>query len=160
MPRRPPKSLDFSERLEVAKRGSTLQLLFKAARLLDEEALRRIAAKTGRPPLRRAHTALLPHIALEGTRLTELATKLGVTKQAVSQLVDDLEAAGVVARVACPDDARAKLVTFTASGRARLFEGLAMLGTIEAELAEAIGAAQMRELRRVLVGILATVERR
>src|SRR5215471_4318646 len=102
-----PADESYRRDLEAAKRQSTLQLLFRAARLADEEAVRRVAAIEGAPRLRRSHTALLPHIDLGGTRISDLAHRLGVSKQAVSELIDDLEAAGVVERLPDPDDARA-----------------------------------------------------
>jgi DNA-binding MarR family transcriptional regulator len=144
----------FRARLEAAKQVSTLQLLFKAARQLDELALERIAQRPGRPRLRRSHMSLFPHIALDGTRVTELAERLGVTKQAASQLVDDLEAVGVLARVPDPEDARARRVIFTKQGREGFFEGLAVLQALEQELASAIGGKNMQQLRRALVAIL------
>jgi DNA-binding MarR family transcriptional regulator len=144
----------FQSRLEAAKQASTLQLLFKAARLLGELALERIAQKPGRPRLRRSHMSLFPHIDLEGTRVTELAERLGVTKQAASQLVDDLEAFGVVARVVDRDDARARRVVFTRLGREGFFEGLAVLQGLEQELAAAIGERSMQQLRRTLIAVL------
>jgi DNA-binding MarR family transcriptional regulator len=147
----------FRQRLEAAKRESTLQLLFKAARLLDEAALARVAAKPGRPHLRRSHTALFPHIDLDGTRITDLAERIGVTKQAVSQLVDDLVAAGVVERVEDPEDARARRVVFTERGRAGIFDGLEVLRGLEKELAEKIGKGRMDALARTLREILALV---
>lgn len=166
-PEATPQSADadqaaFRARLAQEKHGSTLQLLFKAARLLDEQAVERIARQQGAPSLRRSHMSLLPHIALEGTRITDLAERLGVSKQAASQLVDDLEGFGVVERIADPDDARARRVVFTKRGRAGFFEGLAVLKTIEEELASAIGAQPMAQLRGALLAILeritATVE--
>jgi DNA-binding MarR family transcriptional regulator len=135
-----------------------LQLLFKAARLLDERALERVSQRKGRPRLRRSHTSLLPHIDLEGTRITDLAERLGVTKQAASQLVDDLEAVGVLAREPDPDDARARRVVFTRLGREGLLEGLALLRDMESELARSIGDESMHGLRRALVAILATLQ--
>jgi DNA-binding MarR family transcriptional regulator len=65
-----------------------------------------------------------------------------VTKQAVSQLVDDLEAMEVLERVVDPDDARARRVRFTSRGRAGLLDGLAVLG------ARAGRAARRATLRR------------
>lgn len=75
------------EKLEVAKRESVGQLLLKCARLLDERAVARVNREGGaQARLRPAHTRLVPHIEPEGTRLTELARRLGITKQAVGQV--------------------------------------------------------------------------
>lgn len=159
---KPPRApgADYRTTLEHAKRESTLQLLFKAARLLDEEALRRVADQPGRPRLRRSHTALFPHLDLEGTRVTDLAERLGVTKQAVSQLVDELEALEVVERVPDPDDARAKRVRFTERGRAGLLDGLATLRGLEQEYARRVGAQRMAALREALGLIVEEAQRR
>lgn len=143
----------FRARLESAKRGSTLQVLFKVARLLDERALARVAERHG-ARLRRSHMSLFPHIALEGTRVTDLADKLGISKQAVSQLVDDLEALGVLARVVDEHDARARRVIFTPRGREGFFEGLAVLRDLETELAVAIGKQRADHLRDALLAAL------
>jgi len=159
---RPPPTDDpngraFRARLEGAKQESTLQLLFKAARLLDEEAVRRVASKPGRKQLRRSHLSLLPHLDLEGTRITDLAERVGVTKQAISQLVDELEAMGVLERVADPDDARARRVVLTRAGREGIFEGLSVLQGLEKELEQGIGTKPMQELRRAMIAILGIV---
>jgi DNA-binding MarR family transcriptional regulator len=143
----------FRERLEQAKRISTLQVLFKVARLLDEAALARVAENQAGPRLRRSHMSLLPHIALEGTRSTELADKLGISKQAVSKLVDELVELGVLARLSDPDDARARRVAFTKRGRAGFFEGLAVLQQLEAELLELLGEERLGQLRSALLDI-------
>lgn len=148
----------FKRQLERQKDGSTLQLLFKAARRLDEEAIARVARSKGAPRLRRSHTSLLPHIDLEGTRVSDLAERLGVTKQAVSQLVDDLEAMGVLRREVDAADARAKRVLFTDKGRATLLEGLGVLRALEAELTERVGTATMAGLREGVLAILSVVD--
>jgi DNA-binding MarR family transcriptional regulator len=149
---------DYVTRLERAKRQSTLQILFKVARLVDEAAIARVAAKHRYPKLRRSHTSLLPHIALEGTRITDLAQSLGITKQAVSQLVDDLEQLGVLARTTDPDDARARRVVFTERGRQGLLEGLQVLQDLEAELGRHIGKGRMEGLREALLALLERLE--
>lgn len=147
------KTVHYEEELERGKRASTLQVLFKVARLLDELAVARLAKRHGAPKLRRSHTSLLPHIALEGTRITNLAEQLGISKQAVSQLVDDLEEFGVVARTTDPQDARARLVVFTARGRAGLLEGLRVLSDLERELSQQVGKTQLANLRTALLKI-------
>lgn len=153
------KKKTYEATLETKKRESTLQLLFKAARLLDEEALARVAMLPDRPRIRRSHTALFPHIDLAGTRVTDLAERVGVTKQAISQLLDDLEALGVVARVPDPADARSRLVVFTDRGKKGLLEGLAVLQKLEADLERAVGADAMSGLREGVVAVVAALDR-
>jgi DNA-binding MarR family transcriptional regulator len=150
----------YESELERSKRASTLQVLFKVARLLDELAIARLAAEQQAPALRRAHTSLLPHIALEGTRITDISERLGISKQAVSQLVDDLEALEVVARIPDPEDARARRVVFTERGRAGLLEGLRVLSDLERELSRQIGKARMANLREALLLVLDRLESR
>jgi len=149
---------DDADRLEAEKAHSTVQLLFKTARLLNERAIARVRSRTNRP-VRVAHTTLLPHVDLDGTRLTDLATRLGVTKQAAGQLVDELVEMGMLERVPDPADARAKLVRFTKRGKAAIFDGLAVLKEIEGEVERLVGAPRMRTLHEVLTAIVADAER-
>ena len=125
----------FAARLEQAKAESIAQLLFKCARLLNEQALARVELPEGAPRIRPAHTSLFPHIDLAGTRLTDLAKRVGVSKQAVGQLVDELEQLGVIERVADPQDGRAKLIRFRQKRGKSLHDGLAHLKKFEDELA-------------------------
>ncbi|BBY58781.1 MarR family winged helix-turn-helix transcriptional regulator [Mycolicibacterium sarraceniae] len=55
-------------------------------------------------------------------RLTTLAAKEGVSQPSMTQLVQRLERAGLVTRLADPDDGRACLVAITARGQALLDE--------------------------------------
>jgi hypothetical protein len=77
---------DFPEAVDELERAFSVQ---------RQRAPGLASRRAGRPRLRRSHTSLLPHIDLGGTRVTDLAERLGVSKQAASQLVDDLEAIGV-----------------------------------------------------------------
>ncbi|AUX48192.1 MarR family transcriptional regulator [Sorangium cellulosum] len=147
---------DIAE-LERRKRASLGQLLIRSARLLDERAMARLARR-GAPGLRRAHTALLPYIDLEGTRLTDLAERARVTKQAVSQLVEELESAGVVERTPDPEDRRAKRVRFTPHGIKAMLHGLGVLEELEEELARAVGPKQIASLKKGLAALLAALE--
>jgi DNA-binding MarR family transcriptional regulator len=150
-------SATYKDKLEAEKARSTVQLLFKAARLLNERAIERVRHRT-KTPIRAAHTTLLPHIELEGSRLTDLASRLGVTKQAVGQLVDELVEMGFLERAPDPADARAKLVRFTKRGRAGLLEGIGVLREIEDELSAVVGDARMRLLHDALAAIVTTAE--
>ena len=150
----------YVERLEQAKAASVAQVLFKCARLLNEQALARIEQAEGAPRIRPAHTTLFPHLDLAGTRLTELARRLGISKQAVGQLVDELEQMQVVERVPDPSDGRAKLIRFAKKPGTSLLDGLAHLRRLEDELGVAIGAPRMAALHDALGALLVVLEDR
>ncbi len=141
----------YRAELEGLKRASVSQLLMRCARLINEEGVRRMNEQDDGFRVRQPHIALVPHIALAGTRLTDLARAVGVSKQAVHQLVGELEEMALLERVPDPRDGRAKLVRFTRRGRRRLLEGLELLGEIDAELEEALGPRRMRALHRALL---------
>jgi DNA-binding MarR family transcriptional regulator len=145
-------------RFEQARDAATLQLLFKAARLANERALARAASDAAGPVVRPAHTALFPHLDFEGIRLTDLAARVGVTKQAVGQLVDDLAAAGMIERVGDPTDKRAKRIRFSRRGYAALMHGLGVLGEIEESLGSVVGAHRMSQLHETLRLVIAALE--
>jgi DNA-binding MarR family transcriptional regulator len=162
MPSTSEPSISAAERrqFEAVRDAATLQLLFKAARLCNERALAQAASDQARPPVREAHTALFPHLDFEGIRLTDLAARVGVTKQAVGQLVDDLVRLGMVERVADPSDKRAKRVRFSRRGHAALLHGLGVLRDVEETLAADVGRRRMRELHETLKLVVAALERR
>ncbi|MBK7757979.1 MAG: MarR family transcriptional regulator [Deltaproteobacteria bacterium] len=141
---------DLDDALRAQTSASTGQLLLRAARLLDEKALARLAAIPGAPPVRPAHTRLFPHLSFTGVRATTLARRLGVTKQAVAPLLAELVAWGLVEQVPDPADRRATLVRFTHDGLAALTHGLGLLGELEAEITAEVGAERAAVFREVL----------
>jgi DNA-binding MarR family transcriptional regulator len=82
--------------------------------------------------------------------LARLAELLDVTKQAAQQTVDDMQAAGLVAREDDPADGRRKLLALTADGRRVRATALG----VSAELEHEIGAAPTRALRAALLGMI------
>ncbi|MEU7339696.1 MarR family winged helix-turn-helix transcriptional regulator [Streptomyces sp. NPDC007074] len=66
--------------------------------------------------VRPAHGFAFTRLAPDGATITELAAHLGVTKQAASQLVDELVRKGYVERHPHPGDARARLIVLTERG--------------------------------------------
>lgn len=149
---------DFERRLEEAKGASASQLMMRVARLLNDRAIARLREETGLEELRASHTALFPHIDMEGTRLTTLAERLGVSKQAAGQLVDDLERMGVVERVRDPSDGRAKLITFVFDGEHSLLEGMQALQQLDAEIESIVGRMRAELMRESLAMVLAWLE--
>jgi DNA-binding MarR family transcriptional regulator len=66
--------------------------------------------------VRPAHGFAFARLAPDGATATELAAHLGVTKQAASQLVDEIVRKGFAERRPHPGDARARLVVLTERG--------------------------------------------
>ncbi len=66
--------------------------------------------------LRPAHGFAFARLAPDGATVTDLAVHLGVTKQAASQLVDEMVRKGYAERRPHPEDARARLVVLTGRG--------------------------------------------
>lgn len=76
----------------------------------------RLCAGTG---LTSARWQVLGAIALAGPlTVAQIARTMGLTRQSVQRLVDDLEAAGIVQRTAHPESRRARLVALTQAGAA------------------------------------------
>lgn len=87
-----------------------------------------------------AHIHITRHLALEGSRLTELAAQAGMSKQAMGKLVNQCDAWGLVTRTPDARDARARLVCFTPDGLAWLQAFQQAVGQTEDELRQAVGA--------------------
>ena len=86
-----------------------------------------------------AHIHITRHLALEGSRLTELAAAAGISKQAMGDLVDQCEAWGLVTRAPDPRDARARRVAFTPAGLAWLQAFRDAVAQAEAEFRADVG---------------------
>lgn len=89
------------------------------------------------------------------TTVTGLTALLGTTKQATSKLVDNMEAAGYVRRVAADGDGRRRPVHLTGRGAELLATVEEIYGELESAWADAIGAKAVERLRRDLVEVLA-----
>ncbi len=87
-----------------------------------------------------SHIHITRHLALEGSRLTELAQRAGVSKQAMGKLVEQCEAWGLVGRMADPRDARARRIVFTPVGLAWLQAFGEAVAQAQDELRAAVGA--------------------
>lgn len=83
----------------------------------------------------------------------DLVTRMGISKQAISQLVETLVTLGYVARRAAADDRRRTLLHLTTRGRgaARIID--ATVAEMEETMANAIGAERLQELHRALADL-------
>jgi DNA-binding MarR family transcriptional regulator len=132
------------------------RLLAMAFRQLMESLHDRLAER-GWTDVRRPYGFVL--LAAREGRLTagEVTELLGMTKQATSQLLEAMEAEGLVERRPDDDDARVKRVAITDKGRRLLATVEEIYAELEQEWAEHIGPdaveAVRSDLHRVLLGL-------
>lgn len=87
--------------------------------------------------------------------LSQLIRSLRISKQSASQLVDTLVLRGYLERSEDPQDRRRLVVALTARGRAAAAVQAGARERVDAQLAEAIGGAQVAQLRRGLAALIA-----
>ena len=133
------------------------RLLLQAQRAFNQNAIAKLQQR-GFTGLSLAHTTLLPHLDLEGTRITTLAERAGITKQGIGQLVTDLERQGLVRRAPDPADGRATLVSFTDDGWAYLQTAHEVKMEMEAEYVSILGEEGFAELRSLLRKVIERAE--
>ncbi len=117
-----------------------------AARQFSREALA-VACDRGWTSVNEVSLALFRNLALDGSRLTDIAAAARVTKQSMRELVDRAETLGLVRRYPDPADGRAKLVAFTFAGLTMLddvHEGLAIAERQFCELTSAVFATTLK----------------
>lgn len=103
-------------------------------------------------------TNLLANLDTDGSTITDLARRAGVTRQAASQQVAALERLGYVARRAAPEDGRVVIVVQTARGRELLHDALAIVDSLEAEYRSLLGQRRFATLLATLGELLEHVD--
>ena len=98
-----------------------------------------LANLAARGQLGAAHMQITRHLDPQGMRLTALARKAGISKQAMGALVVQCEAWGMLERHADASDARARVLRFTPLGLAWLDAYRAAVAQAQAEMRAAIG---------------------
>jgi DNA-binding MarR family transcriptional regulator len=96
--------------------------------------------------------AALHHLTLAGESLPlgQLADRLSCVKSNVTQLIDRLEADGLVARTADPHDRRSRIAVLTAAGRKAFTRGMEIQNGAERELFGALTADETDRLHQLM----------
>ena len=121
-------------------------LLLSAARSLVDGIDAGVRAR-GFTDLRPAHGFAFARIAGGGATVVQLADHLDVTKQAASQMVEELVVKGYVERRPHPDDARARLIVLTDKGWACTRAADEAANQMLRPWAEQMGAERLAALR-------------
>jgi DNA-binding MarR family transcriptional regulator len=109
--------------------------------------------ESGFDDLDAAHLNVFRYPGPQGERPSELAARLGMSKQALNYLLRELERLGYLERRPDPDDLRSKRIALTPRG---ISMGVAMreaVGEMEAAWARQLGSKRFAQLRDLLLDL-------
>jgi DNA-binding MarR family transcriptional regulator len=136
---------------ETATSDQAIFSLLAAAHALED----RIEAALGTVGLSMPKFSVLSALVSSGNpmSLSELASELSCVRSNMTQLVDRLEADGLVRRVTCPGDRRLVKAEITDLGRDKQRAGQAEFDSLNASFATTIGPAERRALQRMATAL-------
>jgi len=97
------------------------------------------------------HLIVLQYPGPHGSRPSDLAVQLQMSKQALNYLLGQLEARGYLERQTDPGDLRSKRIALTARGRSVIPLIREAVADVEADWAGRLGPERFAELRGLLV---------
>lgn len=140
----------YSAVMEPMSLADDLTLLIAATNeSLSRKILDDVRATTG-VKVRHGDGYVFQHLLVEPMRVSELARRLGVTQQAASKQVADLERRGLVLRTPDPSDGRAALIEISALGSAAVDSSRTSRKTINQQVDALLGPEAASDLRSVL----------
>jgi DNA-binding MarR family transcriptional regulator len=126
------------------------RLLLGATRAFEREMIARLA-KAGLDMLAPRHLPVLRALdPASGTRASDIARDAGVTRQAIAQVVAELEQFGIVGQHPDATDARAKIVRYTPLGLRGYRRAMAVFTELEREQVKRLGADRVVALKQDL----------
>src|SRR3954470_13868723 len=104
----------------------------------------------GERGLRPSHHRVIGHVPAEGISVTDLADRVGMTKQGIGQFVTQLTQSGHLAVTLNPEDRRIRIVRRTAKGDAAARRLAGLMDSLEQTWADRVGARRYAEFRAIL----------
>lgn len=98
----------------------------------------------------RAHSRVFANLDRDGTRPSELARRMGVTRQAAHQTIQELVDRGFLELAPDPKNARARRAVLTARGKRVVADARDIVRDLEDTLERRIGRKRVARLRRAL----------
>ena len=137
-----PNSLDLS-----------LTALFAGWAMTDE--IQRRLTERGVGELRFNDGVVIQHVLAAPLSITALAERMGVTQQAASKAVADLERRGLLRREPDPADARTKLLHLTSHARDAVEATRVLRQELQDELSAQFGPGRVEAARTLLAAVIA-----
>ncbi|MFG1643013.1 MarR family winged helix-turn-helix transcriptional regulator [Amycolatopsis sp. NPDC049252] len=130
----------------------SLTALFAGWAMTDE--VQRRLGEQGFGDLRFNDGVVIQHVLAAPPSITALAERMGVTQQAASKAVADLERRNLVRREPDPDDARTKLLHLTEHARDAVDATRTLRKDLHEELLAEYGTAGVENARKLLASII------
>src|SRR5919109_3603648 len=129
--------------------GALLRFCWQAARAW---ILRDLHA-AGFADIGAAHLAVFQYPSPRGVRVTALAERAGMSRQAITYLIRELEGKGYLERRPDPSDRRATLVHLTERGEAAVRTIRASVKGLEQEWESELGSTRFAQFRGTLLAL-------
>jgi DNA-binding MarR family transcriptional regulator len=131
-----------------------LPVLLGMGRQVYGAAIRDRLAEAGITDMPRTGARVIGGLARDGGYARDIASGAGVSKQAVSQLVDTLVLRGYVERVPDEEDRRRVVIRLTDRGQAAADEIRAAVESVDAALLAEVGAEGVERTRATLAALV------
>lgn len=115
-----------------------------------DEGLQNYLQARGWPAVTRPQSMVMANIVLGVRRPSEIARRLGVSRQAIHATINQMIDLGIVALVDDPDNRRVKVVVPTAQGEAMRIDAQRAMVVMGDELGHRIGRAQLLKAAHLL----------
>ena len=129
--------------------GALLRLPWEA---VQRRMLERLHER-GFDDLDAAHLNVFQFPGPQGTRPSELAARLRISKQALNYLLGELERLEYLERLPDPDDLRSKRVAITPRGVSAIGVIREAVGEVETSWAQQLGPKRFAQLRSILLDL-------
>ena len=125
------------------------RLLLVAFRWFDDSLLATLK-KNGWPELSHSQSLVMAQLLINPIRISELARRIRVTRQAAQKSVSELNQLGLVETHVDPTNSSAKIVKLTDNGRQNVEAAVEAFAEIETELSKRISPVAVAQLREAM----------
>ncbi|GAA2802605.1 MarR family winged helix-turn-helix transcriptional regulator [Kribbella solani] len=135
-----------------------IALVDRAHRALQADMVRRAHAD-GHTEVKMAHNSVFGTLHAEGARAAEMATRAGITRQSMGEVIRDMVGLDLLEMREDPNDGRAKVVTYSEHGLEVAGDGFGYLIQLERRFAAEFGPEEYAVARDVLARVAAVLDR-
>lgn len=126
---------------------------------LWESQFEKSMVEAGHPWFAEARGNVVRHLGPRGLPQSKLVTRMGLTKQAVQQLLDELADDGMIERKPDPEDKRGKLIVLTQEGLRAVHDAEKIKIRIEKDYERLIGPRKFEILTKKLDELAAALKK-